>query len=69
MSDIDTSYLDEVLMDNALLSSAFLFDYNNPIGAGKKDQFIQSIARSKVGEIDSAKYEKLVSSHTQEDGC
>ncbi len=52
MSDIDTSYLDEVLMDNALLSSAFLFDDNNPIGVGKKDQFIQSIARSKVGEID-----------------
>jgi hypothetical protein len=52
MSDIDTSYLNEVLMDNASLSSTFLFDDNNPIGAGTKDQFIQSIVRSKVGELD-----------------
>ncbi|MDA9299490.1 hypothetical protein N9P97_01300 [Saprospiraceae bacterium] len=52
MSDIDTSYLNEVLMDNASLSSTFLFDDNNPIEAGTKDQFIQSIARSKVGELD-----------------
>lgn len=52
MSDIDTSYLDEVLMDNASLSSAFLVEDNNTIGAGTKDQFIQSIARSKVGELD-----------------
>lgn len=52
MSDIDTLYLDEVIIDNASLSSAYLVGGNNTIGGATKDQFIQSIARSKVGELD-----------------
>ncbi len=52
MADIDTLYLEQVLMDDLTLSSSFLVDEVNTIGKGTKEQFIQSIARSEVGELD-----------------
>ena len=52
MADVDTLYLDEVLMDNASLSSSNLTQDGHAIGNATKDQFIQSIAASQAGELD-----------------
>ena len=52
MADIDTIYLNEVLMDNASLSSSTLIQDGHTIGNATKYQFIQSIAASKAGELD-----------------
>ena len=64
MADIDTIYLDEVLSDEASLSSAFVSGNMNVIGGASKERFIQSIASSKKGELD----EQICNLKTEIDG-
>lgn len=52
IADIDTVYLDEVIADNAVLTSAYIGKEGNAISNASKNDFVNSIARSNVGDLD-----------------
>jgi len=52
MADIDTVHLDHVIADNARLASAYVGGNGNAISYASKSDFIQSISKSKRGDLD-----------------
>lgn len=52
MEDIDTLYLDDLIMEDAILCTSILVDDNNSIVKATKIQFLRTIAESNAGDLD-----------------
>lgn len=64
MSDIDTVFLEEVLMEDASLSSTSLLNGGEAISRVTKSQFIESVSQAKVGDLN----EQVSNLRVEQDG-
>ncbi len=64
MSDIDTVFLEEVLMEDASLSSTPLLNGGEAISRVTKSQFIESVSQAKVGDLN----EQVSNLRVEQDG-
>ena len=64
MSDIDTVFLEDVLMEDASLSSTSLLNGGEAISRVTKSQFIESVSEAKVGDLN----EQVSNLRVEQDG-